>query len=174
MSAEIEVTIGIDGKRITLKGPADFVQNEIRHLFRVLASKVQEEAPRSLETAPLPAGAEKTASEKDLIEQKRPKAQTETVAVMAFALALSGRSEFSEEDMRRAYIRAGVRPPQFVGQALRDARNKCDYITKGSKRGLYRLSAHGERTVRFDLPRPYAAPAVPPSAALFDLDQLGK
>jgi hypothetical protein len=76
------------------------------------------------------------------------------VAVLAYALTQAGRREFTEEDMRRAYIRAGVRPPQFVGQALRDARNKCDFIAKGPRRGTYCLSAHGERTVLFDLPRP--------------------
>jgi len=65
----------------------------------------------------------------------------------------SGMNEFSEQDIRRAYLRAEVRPPKFVSQALRDAKNKFDYLESGSKRGMYRLSNHGDRTVRFDLPR---------------------
>ncbi len=74
------------------------------------------------------------------------------VAVLAFGLAESGSVEFSESDMRRAYIQAGARPPKVVAQALRDAKNKQDYLESGKKRGTYKLSSHGDRTVRFDLP----------------------
>jgi hypothetical protein len=73
--------------------------------------------------------------------------------VLAFGLTESGTKEFTEEDVRRAYIRADVRPPKSVSQALRDAKSKFDYIATGSKRGTYRLTNHGDRTIRFDLPR---------------------
>jgi hypothetical protein len=92
-------------------------------------------------------------SERELIAEKRPRNQTETVAVLAFCLAENGQAEFTEADMKRAYIRAGVRPPKVIGQAVRDAKNGFDFIESGSKRGSYKLSAHGDRTVRFDLPR---------------------
>jgi hypothetical protein len=77
----------------------------------------------------------------------------ETVAVLGFALTQAGIQEFTAEDIRRAYLRAGIRPPKVVAQALRDAKNRMDYIEFGGRRGLYSLSAHGDRTVRFDLPR---------------------
>jgi len=92
-------------------------------------------------------------TEKQLISEKNPKGHPETVAVLAFALAEAGQPEFTEDDMRRAYIRAGVRPPKVVAQAIRDAKNHGDYVQAGSKRGSYRLSNHGDRTVRFDMPR---------------------
>ena len=92
-------------------------------------------------------------SEWQLIEAKRPKGHLEMVAVLAFALAQSGVKEFTEEDMRRAYLRSGTRPPKVVSQALRDAKNRLDYVESGVKRGTYRLTHHGDRTVRFDLPR---------------------
>ena len=78
--------------------------------------------------------------------------QPETVAVLGFCLTENGHAEFTEADIKRAYVRAGVRPPKVISQALRDARNKFDLIDAGTKRGTYRLSAHGDRTVRFDLP----------------------
>jgi hypothetical protein len=84
---------------------------------------------------------------------KKPDGHSETIAVLAFALAESGNAEFSEEDMRKAYIRAGVRPPKVVGQAIRDAKRLNDFVDYGSQRGRYKLSNHGDRTVRFDLPR---------------------
>ncbi len=84
---------------------------------------------------------------------KRPSGHLETVAVIAFALTQAGIGEFTEEDVRRAYVRADVKPPKVVAQALRDAKNRMDYIEPGRKRGTYRLSPHGDRTVRFDLPR---------------------
>jgi hypothetical protein len=85
---------------------------------------------------------------------KHPSDHLETVAVIAFALTQAGRDEFSEDDVRKGYLRAGVRLPKVVAQALRDAKNRMDFIEAGSKRGMYRLSPHGDRTVRFDLPRP--------------------
>ena len=92
-------------------------------------------------------------TERQLVEEKMPKGHSETVAVLAFALAESGLAEFTEEAMRKAYIRAKVRPPKVVGQAIRDAKNNFDYIEKGKKTGTYKLSNHGDRTVRFDMPR---------------------
>ncbi len=92
-------------------------------------------------------------AEKELVLAKKPKGHPETVAVLAFALAEAGKAEFTEEDIRRAYIRADVKPPKVVGQAIRDSKNQCDFIEPGSKRGTYKLSNHGDRTVRFDLPK---------------------
>jgi hypothetical protein len=91
-------------------------------------------------------------SEAQLVLAKKPKGHSETIAVLAFALTQSGATEFTEEDIRKAYIRAHVRPPKVVGQAIRDAKKLFDYIDVGSKRGTYKLSNHGDRTVRFDMP----------------------
>jgi hypothetical protein len=93
-------------------------------------------------------------NERDLITEKRPSGHLETVAVMAFAISQAGMEEFSEDDIRQAYLRAGVRPPKVVAQALRDTKNRMGYIQGGSRRGLYRLSSYGDTLVRFDLPRP--------------------
>jgi len=92
-------------------------------------------------------------TEEQLALAKKPDGHSEAIAVLAFALAESGVPEFSEEDMRKAYIRAGVRPPKVVGQAIRDAKRLNDFVDYGSQRGRYKLSNHGDRTVRFDLPR---------------------
>jgi hypothetical protein len=92
--------------------------------------------------------------ERDLIAAKRPHGHHEIVAVLAFALTEAGTREFTEDDIRRAYIRAGVRPPKVVAQALRDAKNKYEYVEVAGERGRYRLTNHGDRVVRFDLPRP--------------------
>jgi hypothetical protein len=66
-------------------------------------------------------------------------------------LVLNG--NFTVEDIRKAYIRAGVRSPKVVTRAPRDAKNRADFIDPGSKKGTFKLSPHGDRTVRFDLPK---------------------
>ena len=93
-----------------------------------------------------------TRNERDFIALKNPKGHPETATVLGFWLTVQGANEFLEDDIRRAYVRAGVRPPKVVSQALRDAKRYLDSIERGSKRGMYRLTAHGDRIVRFDLP----------------------
>ena len=93
-------------------------------------------------------------NERSLIIDKHPSGHLETVAVMAFAISQAGAEEFSADDIRQAYLRAGIRPPKVVAQALRDAKNRMGYVEGGSRRGLYRLSHFGDTLVRFDLPRP--------------------
>jgi hypothetical protein len=143
MQKNISVTVTVGDRRITLEGPEDFVRGEVRRFAGLDAQ------PAAKASATSPAVA---LSERDLIAQKRPRNQTEIVAVLGFCLAESGLAEFREEDIKKAYIRAGVRPPKVIAQALRDARNKFDFIEAGTRKGTYRLSMHGDRTVRFDLP----------------------
>jgi hypothetical protein len=143
----ISVTVKIDDVQVTLEGPEEFVREEIRHLTSRIGqnAKVQEESGGQASS--------QTITEAQSIEQKKPGSHFETVAVLAFCMKQGGKEEFTEDDMRKAYIRAKVRPPKVVGQAIRDAKNKHEYIEEGSARGSYRLSHHGERTVIFDLPR---------------------
>jgi len=152
----ITVTLSIDGAKVTLTGPEDFVREEVRHLTGRLArspaghSAATEEA--SLVSAS-PGTVRSSLAEAKLVEEKRPANHSETVAVLAYCMRENGTKEFSEEDMRRAYLRAKVRPPKVVSQAIRDAKNSFDYVEPASAKGLYRLTHHGERTVVFDLPR---------------------
>lgn len=148
MSKRVEVTLTFGDRKISLEGPEDFVRTEVERLVRGPVSSpasAREGAAPNSETAPM--------SERALLDEKLPEGHSETVAVLAFALRESGAAEFTEEDMRRAYLRAKARPPKVVSQAIRDAKNKFDYIEPGAAKGSYRLSAHGERTVMFDLPR---------------------
>jgi hypothetical protein len=144
MEKTVAVTVTVGNRRITLEGPEDFVRAEVR--------RFTSPDPEPAGVSP-PAGAAHMApSERDVIAEKRPRNQTEIVAVLGFCLTQSGLAEFTEADIKKAYVRAGVRPPKVIAQALRDARNKFDFIEAGTKKGTYRLSAHGDRTVRFDLP----------------------
>jgi hypothetical protein len=103
------------------------------------------------------AGQHATVSERDFIQAKRPRGHSELIAVFAFFLTEGGQREFTDDDIRRAYIRAGIRPPKVVAQAIRDAKNRYEYVEPERGRGKYRLTAHGDRTMRFDLPAPSAA-----------------
>lgn len=142
-----KATISIGNKVITFEGPRDFVEDQVARYIGV-PSKQQDTS------GIVPAReAHPTLLLNKLVEAKKPSGHAEMVAVLAFGLAESGLAEFTESDMRRAYIQAGTRPPKVVAQALRDAKNKQDYIESGKKRGTYKLSSHGDRTVRFDLPR---------------------
>lgn len=147
MENPCKATITLGDSKITFEGPASFVQAQVERYAAVPAQSAllggnRDPADRS------PQGL----TEKQLVIEKRPRGHHEIATVLAFALTQSGMEEFSEEDIRRAYIRADVRPPKYVSQALRDAKSKFDLITTGSKRGMYKLTNHGDRTVRFDLP----------------------
>jgi hypothetical protein len=144
-----KATVEINGGTITFEGPQNFVERQVELWMPSPPSKQTDSVAADVRgigaTSP-------GATERTLITDKQPSGHLETVAVMAFALTQAGMQEFSEEDVRRAYLRAGVRPPKVVAQALRDAKNRADYIEAGSRRGLYRLSHYGDTFVRFDLP----------------------
>jgi hypothetical protein len=147
----VKAEIEFENKKIRFEGPKEFVEEMVaKYTF---SSNPQGKpagdkypAGGAIVTGP--------SSERDLISMKRPHGHHETVAVLAFALTESGTGVFTEEDIRRAYIRAGVRPPKVVAQALRDAKNKYEFVEVAGARGRYRLTNHGDRVVRFDLPRP--------------------
>jgi hypothetical protein len=147
MEEQCKATVILGDSKIVFEGPPAFVQAQV--------DRFASARPTSQPSTPVPeaAPAEAQSGEKRLIAEKRPRGHHEIATVLAFGLTESGQAEFTEEDVRKAYIRASVRPPKHVGQALRDARSKFDYIAPGSKRGTYRLTNHGDRTVRFDLPR---------------------
>jgi hypothetical protein len=152
MSELVKATITVEDKIVTFEGPQEFVDLQVSKYMRApSASNQVEDIARADDSAELRTNG--GVSEAQLVLTKKPKGHSETIAVLAFALAQSGVAEFTDEDVRKAYIRARVRPPKVVGQAIRDAKKLFDYIDVGSKRGTYKLSNHGDRTVRFDLPR---------------------
>lgn len=148
MEDQCKATITLGDSKVTFEGPALFVQSQVERFSTIQA--LEQRVPMASQPNP---GLHEPSREKQLVAEKRPLGHHEIVIVLAFAVTESGMNEFSEQDIRRAYLRAEVRPPKFVSQALRDAKNKFDYLESGSKRGMYRLSNHGDRTVRFDLPR---------------------
>ena len=145
-------TISVGEKRITFEGPADFVRGEVARYVRPGPGAGEE---RKAQAGALLAArnGEGPETEEEFLRSKKPRGHSEIVAVLAFFLGQQGVTEFGEDDIKRAYLRAKVRPPKVVSQAIRDARNNFDYIEAGSKRGAYKLSNHGERTVMYDLPR---------------------
>lgn len=145
----IEATVHINENRITLEGPRSFVEEEVRRLTSLIASGVAKTEPTAVETVP---DSVEGMSERKFIELKQPQGHLEIVTVLGFYLTENGQPEFTEDDIRRSYIRANVRPPKVVGQSLRDAKSKKDFIQSGSARGTYKITNHGDRFVRFDLP----------------------
>jgi len=149
MTKRIDVTITIGDRKISIEGPEDFVRSEVERFAGISSEprvqKATVDQSRQVGMTPL--------TEREFIVEKKPSGHLETVAALAYFLTQNGTAEFTPDDIRRAYIRAQIRPPKVVAQALRDAKNLNDYIEPGSKKGTFRLSAHGERTVIFDLPR---------------------
>lgn len=140
----IEVTVTLQDKRVTIEGPEDFVRAEVQRLTNLIAAASPNPS--------LDAETQSETSERQFVSLKKPVGHPEIVAVLAFYLTEAGHAEFTPEDVRRAYIRAGVKPPKVIDQALRDAKNVRDFLEPVS-RGKYKLSQHGDRYVRFDLPR---------------------
>lgn len=149
---KVTAVVEFENKRVTFEGPEDFVRAEVERFTGLGRSLGSVRAPATMTEG----GA--VLSERELYLQKKPQGHAEIVAVLGYALTQAGQGEFGMEDIKKAYLRAGVRPPKVVDQALRDAKNKFDYIELGSNKGKYRLSTHGERTVIFDLPRDRKSP----------------
>ena len=151
MSTVVEAEVSFGDAKITIRGPQEFVQSEVTRLAGLAQNRRlgPDRAGQSVDEG----AKEGTTTERDFVSLKKPKGHPEISTVLAFWLTAEGTSEFSEDDIRRAYVRAGVRPPKVVSQALRDAKRSLDSIEQGNKRGLYRLTPHGDRVVRFDLPR---------------------
>jgi hypothetical protein len=148
----VEAEISFGDAKITIRGPQAFVQAEVTRLAG-LARGSRGSQPAAAPGVIDEDGLAGQNSERDFIALKSPKGHAEISTVLGFWLCARGAPEFTEEDIRRAYVRAGVRPPKVVSQALRDAKRFLDSIEQGSKRGCYRLTSHGDRIVRFDLPR---------------------
>lgn len=146
MTKQFQVAVTLDGHRLIIDFP-----DGLAAAFEGISKSTRIRKAESI-AAHSNAEAGAKVSEREFIAQKKPRSHGETVAVLAFCLRESGILEFTADDMRRAYIRAGVSRPKVVAQALRDAKNKYDLIESGSKRSTFRLSPHGERTVLFDLP----------------------
>src|SRR6266550_3976095 len=127
MDAETKATITVDNKVVTFEGPRDFVETQVaRYIGSNASSDIKTHSEVRAESLDL--RARPVLTERQLVLAKKPRGHSEHVAVLAFALAESGHSEFTEEDMRKAYIRAGVKPPKVVAQAIRDAKNGFEYI----------------------------------------------
>jgi hypothetical protein len=140
--SKITATVEFADKRITFEGPEEFVRAEIDRLTNVRgAQPTSSTTPHTGQT------------ERDLILEKQPKGHPEVVTVLAFALKAKGQTKFSGEEIKKAYLRAGIRPPKVIDQALRDAKNRFDYLASADERGTFTLTDHGEHTVIFDLPR---------------------
>ncbi len=146
-----KATITFGNVKIVLEGPRDFIDTQVEK-YSDANSASKSESKNLKGTIGMGERQAAGLSERELIAEKQPKGHHEIVIVLAHCLTEAGQPEFGEDEIRRAYIRAGVRPPKVVGQALRDAKNNHDFLEPAGK-GKYRLSAHGERTVLFDLPR---------------------
>lgn len=143
MTNRIQVTVKLGDREVAFDGPEDFVRAEVQRLSNLAVAG---------SSAPDPAANVPT-TEREFVALKKPDGHPEIVAVLAYFLTKSGQTEFTADDIKRAYARANIRPPKVVAQALRDAKNTNDYLMRGSVRGSFRLSHHGERTVENDLPR---------------------
>ena len=154
MTGMCKATITYDDVKIVLEGPQKFIEEQIAKYVRPGSAPdtSKDKSKFLLRSNDVAQSGKDFTSEQEMIASKQPKGHHEIVAVLAFCLTESGQKEFGEDEVRRAYIRAGVRPPKVVAQALRDAKNQHDFL-ESAGRGRYRLSAHGDRVVRFDLPR---------------------
>jgi hypothetical protein len=144
----VKAIVQVGESTITFEGPEEFVQAQVARFAGLnIGPTIQGKRIKGLLETSM------SDTERDFVRAKNPQNHPETVAVLAFYLTQSGQAEFTEEDIRNAYIRAGIKPPKVVSQAIRDSKNNFEYIVHGTGRGNYRLSHHGDRTVRFDLPR---------------------
>src|SRR5579884_47239 len=116
MSTIVEADVSFGDAKITIRGPQEFVQSEVTRLAGL--AQRRSTAPSNGGGQPADDAAKAgAATEREFVTLKKPKGHHEISTVLAFWLTLEGISEFSEDDIRRAYVRAGVRPPKVVSQA---------------------------------------------------------
>ncbi|WP_158787875.1 hypothetical protein [Granulicella sp. L46] len=143
-------TVDWDGKKVTLEGSEEFVSTELER-FRNAAIGTTAAAPEAESSKPTEDG--RPLTDAAFVELKKPADHFEKIAVLAVKLAQAGTTEFTGDDMRRAYLRAGIKPPKVMTQALVDTKRHKDYIEPTQTRGAYRLTTFGSDFVEFDLPR---------------------
>ena len=154
MANRIQVTVTVGDRQITLEGPEEFVRTEVQRLTDMaVAASVGPHAEDRERRSGADATTKPFPSEKAFVAEKKPKGHSQIVAVLGYFLTKAEQAEFTPDDIRRAYARAGIRPPKVIEQALRDAKNVHDFLVRGNAPGTFRLSTHGQRVVEFDLPR---------------------
>jgi hypothetical protein len=151
MTKTCKATITFGDVKIVLEGPQEFIDEHVAK-YSTAPSASKKHNKNLLEDIGTARAGAAPVTEREMIAEKQPRGHHEIVAVLAYCLTEAGQPEFGQDEIRRAYIRAGVRPPKAVSQALIDAKRLHDFLEPAA-RGRYRLSAHGDRTVRFDLPR---------------------
>src|SRR5262245_22107350 len=123
MAELVEAEVAFGDAKITIRGPQEFVKSEVTRLAGLARGGQTTASTSATKSAGVDldgmAGAQ---NEREFVTLKSPKGHSETATVLGFWLMAQGASEFSEDDIRRAYVRAGVRPPKVVSQALRDAK----------------------------------------------------
>jgi hypothetical protein len=108
-----KATVEFGANKVTFEGTREFVEAQVSKFAALVSSKqVVGELADGGGTSSSPM----QLSERELVKAKQPKGHPETVAVLAFALAQSGVEEFTEGDMRRAYL------PESGGSATKSGR----------------------------------------------------
>src|SRR5437667_12413999 len=102
MEEVCKATIIFGDSKITVEGSAGFVQAQIERFAGTHRS-----VATIGDTGVGCGSSSQPSTEKQFVAEKRPRGHHEIVAVLAFALTESGTKEFTEDDVRRAYIRAG-------------------------------------------------------------------
>ena len=91
---------------------------------------------------------------KQFYEEKSPSGHQEKIAVFAYYLkSFEEKKEFSKDDINSCYTKARARKPKSISTAISDAASKYEFVERGSERGLWKLTSHGENLIMYDLPR---------------------
>jgi|YelNatPaOPRAMG01_1025707.scaffolds.fasta_scaffold57338_3 hypothetical protein len=91
---------------------------------------------------------------KQFYQEKSPSGHHENIAVFAYYLKSAERKEeFTKDDINSCYTKAMVRKPKRIQTAIADTAHKYQFVEKGSQRGSWKLTSHGENLVLHDLPR---------------------
>src|SRR5688500_9655233 len=112
MSTVVEAEVSFGDAKITIRGPQEFVQSEVTRLAGLAQSRRSALGPDRSAQSVDDGAKEGATTERDFVSLKKPKGHHEISTVLAFWLTAEGTNEFSEDDVRRAYVRAGVRPPK--------------------------------------------------------------
>jgi len=143
---------------IEVEGDKEFVEKHIREL-RGEVSKTVKESPLKEEVSTLETLKDVAQLEKlsltEFYKQKRPSGHNETVLVFAYWLTKKeSKEEFKPKDILSCYDEVRVPKPKNIHQHMIElASGKRAYLTKGSKKGFYRLTLTGEEFVEKELPR---------------------
>jgi len=151
------IRIKLNEVEIEVEGDREFVEKHIEEFKKEMSKSIRELPPKEKMTPP------ETSKDKSELEglslaefykQQQPKDYNEQVVIFSYWLTKKeGKLEFEPKDIDNCFAKTAIDKPKNIPQYMKVlSGGKKAYLTKGDKRGQYKLSITGRNFVEKELP----------------------